>query len=133
MPREPLVPSNPVALTICLPRPRGAHGIAKANLPVPDLMSIRGVTLGAPFGTSTAAFAGWRLHVLVADATLVDGAALASVDRLCQTTGQPVRHGQIVILTPRDPVDVVVGVEWVGRGRPRRLPRGLDLTIRGGR
>ena len=131
-----VVPSPRVSLTLPLPRPRGVQGMKIGKLPVPDLMCLYGMTLGCPFGLPTRDFAGWRLFVNVDDAPLVDGENLTTVDRAILAASSAVRSEsvQIRILTPRDePVDVVVGVEWHGRGKPRRLPKGVEVTIHGRR
>lgn len=127
-----VVPVNVVSVCVPLPRPRGRQGVTIAKLAVPNLMSVHGITLDANFPVTNRTFKGWRLHVSVDGAPLVDGVSLTQVADACWGA---VRSGtaQIVILTPREkPVEVAVGVEWLGEKRPpARLPTKVKVTVHG--
>lgn len=143
-----LIVSNTVLLNVLLPRPKGKTGAREASLPVapsgtgkgppPRLTAVLGVMIGAPDldqRDAERAFQGWRLHVLVDNAPLIDGAPLSRVYTTAWESCRPVRDAneQVVMLTPRDPahVDVAVGVEWRGKGKPRRLPKNVTVRIMG--
>ncbi len=142
-----LIVAHQIHFDVPVPRPKGKQGVTVRKLPVSPngdgarLTMVSGVMLRAPYvdvrvhSGHVAAFVGWRLYVDVDGAMLIDGAPLTKVFTECWRNMRPVREGaeQVVVLTPRDPahVEVAVGVEWTGKGKPRRLPADLTLAVCG--
>lgn len=143
MPRKPKAKAPRLLLTrretvaVPLPRPKGRDGMSTGKLPVPHLMVVLGVRFASymPKWPTARMVAGWRLYVAVDGAVLVDGAPLSTVLRLpTDLEWHPFRDAgtDICILTPReDPVDVHVAVEWHGKGKRTRLPKGMEVRIHG--
>lgn len=141
----PPIISKYLNLDIPLPATRKRQTVVVRKLPISPpgddarLTVVTGLSFVWPHGLTLSKAAGllrgWRLHVDVDGASLVDGEPLERLYRLYYTRLNPVRSAgeQVVVLTPRAParVEVAVGLEWRGKGAPRAFPKGLRVLVRG--